>query len=314
MHTDASTSTSTSNTSHPITIHNHHNNIVFPQNVREELREVQDLIQSSPIATPDVPSSVPRATISRSTYFRAKRNLRCNNAARVKITRKNIGRPQKLSTEAEKVSTKCASTDYQIISSTLAEQPTVELKQLQQIINDKCGIEISLASISRRLKSWGCSASQTTAVQRRLPRPRAPMVLDMNVPIDLQAAESSPSLLPMEQDDLDAQIVDDMRRSTAESLENDFKELGAFPDLSNEFDPDLDVELASYESPEMNLDILQEMQGLDASYADLDPDKMTEQDMYRYQFDEQHLPQDFYNQTQLLYDHDLQGLPRFSNS
>lgn len=51
--------------------------------------------------SPDVPK---RAGISRSTYFRAKRNLRSIGSVKTATTGKQIGRPQKLDANAEKVS------------------------------------------------------------------------------------------------------------------------------------------------------------------------------------------------------------------
>ncbi|BFZ57714.1 hypothetical protein PYCC9005_004767 [Savitreella phatthalungensis] len=104
--------------------------------------------------------------MSKSTYYRAKRNLTDTSASAssaassaspalrrtspgVTATGKQIGRPQKLDAHAE-----------HIIREELDRNPACELKQLQAIVLARCNIDVSLSSISRRLKALGRSPSQ----------------------------------------------------------------------------------------------------------------------------------------------------------
>lgn len=128
------------------------------------------------------------------------------------------------------------------------------------------------------------------------------MVLSTKNAHTLNTANSSP-IHALISDELGAQIVDDIRRSSHQTLEEDLRDLESFGDLPTDFNPDL----ASYESPEMTLNMLHD---LEPDYGDLDPDKMTEQDMYNYQFDQQNLAHQFYDQAHLLYE---ESLPRFTS-
>lgn len=66
---------------------------------------IEDVIKDKDQATDKRPDTVvKKAGISRSTYFRAKRNLKSHGNVRSTHSGKQIGRPQKLDATAEKVS------------------------------------------------------------------------------------------------------------------------------------------------------------------------------------------------------------------
>lgn len=95
---------------------------------------------------------------SRSSYFRAKRQQKAGPGPGGKATStgRQIGRPQKLDAYADSV-----------LRAELARNPATELKQLQLLVHRECNVEVSLSSISRRLKALGCSPAQQQSQARR---------------------------------------------------------------------------------------------------------------------------------------------------
>ena len=154
-----------------------------------------------------------KPTISRSTYFRAKRNLR-NGNTKIVTSGKTIGRPQKLNEDAQK-----------LIQEVLAVDPGTELRQLQQHILDHCDISVSLSSISRRLKVLGCSASQQPHAKRK----------QNDTPIH-DTHETPNDLLHSDQ-----QLQQDLDEIEYHNISNDFS-----PDLENEIrydSPGIDLDM-----------------------------------------------------------------------
>lgn len=60
-----------------------------------------------------------------------------------------------------------ATNAIQLIQDELVRNPAAELKQLQFLVLQKCSIQVSLSSISRRLKVLGCSPSQHASQPRQ---------------------------------------------------------------------------------------------------------------------------------------------------
>lgn len=178
-----------------------------------------------------------KATISRSTYFRAKRNLRAPNTHVKRVSSKAMGRPQKLNSDAEKV-----------IREQLEINPATELKVLRCIVQEMCGINISLSSISRRLKALGCSPSQLNQARR-------------------QSKHDRTSRQPCSELVLGDPLHHDAHHNAA--LQEELDVMENYQDLSADFSPDLDTELQSYDSPGIDLGMLQDMHDLTAAYPEL---------------------------------------------
>lgn len=152
----------------------------------------------------------------------------------------------------------------QLIQAELARNPSSELKQLQALVLDQCNIQVSLSSISRRLKVLGCSPSQNNIHLKRTRKKSedAPLSHQQHTPII--------NAMPQQQHP-DLGEFDGMHQ------------LDDYHDMSRAFSNGIDsAELSTYdESPDMHLDML-DMQN---EYSNLSGDLDVNQDeshLYKY--------------------------------
>lgn len=125
-----------------------------------------------------------------------------------------------------------------MIRDELIRNPAAELKQLQTLVLDECSIQVSLSSISRRLKALGCSPSQNAGQTKRA-RKRSE---DVNNGVSsLLDNRSSESLNPQQHDVSEFEHLPDL-----DDYENIHRAFGTDADLS-----------AYGGSPGMGLDMLE---------------------------------------------------------
>lgn len=157
---------------------------------------------------------------------------------------------------------------------------------------------MSLSSISRRLKALGCSPSQNSNHSKRPYRTNfvessstdhqlVPGVDDINDKDKNSTAQVSSRRMSdahqqqTEHIDQDLASAHDLRnhgiqqQATHHLSEHDRQMQQDLQDLENYHNiSDLEADLGTYDSPGMDLNMLQDMQNLDTDYTDLDPSKM----------------------------------------